>query len=72
MPRTYIKDGQHKSIKNLTEYKLIQQKIDCCRSSCQHPNKIQDYYDNVAEQHKDFLDKHNLLISKFGKVEKKN
>lgn len=69
MPRTYIQDGQHKNIKNLTEYKLIQDKINCCYWSYLHFKQKdknikleEDYYDSIRSSHKDFMEKHNLII----------
>ena len=61
--RVYIKDGKHKSVKNLTEYKLIQQKINCIYDSDKTP-----YYQKITKEHKEFLDKHKLIINKWGKI----
>lgn len=67
-PRQYIKDGKHKNIKNLTEYKTIQQKIDCSISSYNYnstfdkTSKLEDYFDDIRNYHKEFLEKHNLII----------
>ena len=62
-PRVYIKDGKHKSVKNLTEYKLIESKLNC----------FYDYdktlhYERVTNEHKEFLDKHKLIINKCGVI----
>jgi len=59
----YIKDGKHKSIKNLKEYKLILNKIN----GIYDMNKI-PYYEKYTSDHKDFLDKHKLMINKYGKI----
>mgnify|MGYP003672359355 CR=1 FL=1 len=61
--RTYIKDGKHKSVKNLTEYKLILSKISCIFDM----NKI-PYYEKITRDHTEFLDKHKLMINKFGNI----
>lgn len=61
--RVYIKDGKHKSVKNLTEYKLIQQKINSIYDSDKTP-----YYQKFTKEHKEFLDKHKLIINKWGKM----
>jgi len=66
--RKYIKDGKHKSIKNLKEYKTIQQKINCSYYSCDVDDDIEDYYEKITNQHKEFLDKHKLFINKWGKI----
>ena len=66
--RKYIKDGKHKSIKNLKEYKTIQQKINCSYYSCDIDDDIEVYYEKITNQHKEFLDKHKLIINKWGKI----
>jgi hypothetical protein len=68
MARTYIKDGKHKNIKNLAEYKKIVDKIDCSYVGYRHAKqfdntiKLEDYYDKIIKEHKDFMEKHNLII----------
>ena len=68
MTRTYIKDGKHKSIKNLTEYKIIQEKISVSLMGYKHAKlsdntiKLEDYYDKIKSGHKEFMEKHNLDI----------
>ncbi len=61
--RVYIKDGKHKSVKNLTEYKLIVSKLGCIYDIDKKP-----HYEKITEQHKEFLDKHKLIINKWGKI----
>ena len=68
MARQYIKDGKHKNIKNLTEYKTIQQKIECSISSYNYnrifdkDSTLEDYFNDIRNEHKDFMEKHNLDI----------
>ena len=61
--RVYIKDGKHKSVKNLTEYKLIISKLNCIYDVNKTP-----YYEKITKEHKEFLDKHKLIINKWGKI----
>lgn len=70
MTRQYIKDGKHKNIKNLSEYKRIVEKIDCSIQSYKweklnNPltnDNLEDYMNIIKKNHKLFLDKYNLDI----------
>ena len=51
------------------EYKLIHQKIDCANWSCDKTKyDIKDYYEKITKEHKEFLDKHKLIINKYGEI----
>jgi len=67
MPRTYIKDGKHKSFKNLTEYKELKTKLDFTPTNYLDEGKRED----LKKTHRDFLQEHNLTIvgSKIIKLE---
>ena len=58
MKRTYIKDGKHKSIKNLKFYKELKQKLDFTPSLHLNEGKREI----LKECYKDFLEKYNLDI----------
>ncbi len=72
MTRTYIKDGKHKSYKNLTKYKELKTKLDFTPIS--DLNMINWHGKTkrqvLTEGYKEFLDKHNLTINEYGKITK--
>ena len=64
MPRTYIKDGKHKSYKNYDEYKELKGKLDGTPLLYLRQGKRED----LLQYYKEFLDKHNLTINTNGKI----
>lgn len=62
--RTYIKDGKHKSVKNLTEYKQLKDKLDITPQLDFNNGKKEI----LLQGYKEFLDKHNLTINNYRKI----
>ena len=58
MTRTYIKDGKHKSFKNLTAYKELKTKLDFTPSLHLNQGKREE----LKKMYKVFLEEHNLDI----------
>jgi len=56
--RTYIKDGKHKSIKNLKIYKELKQKLDFTPTLYLNNGKREE----LKKYYKDFLEEHKLDI----------
>ena len=58
MKRTYIKDGKHKSVKNLTTYKELKRMLDFTPTLHLNLGKRE----SLKKSYKEFLEEHKLDI----------